>query len=238
MTGTESRRRPGGARPDGPLLERSQIVDAALTLTRRFGLDGMSMRKLGDELGVTSMAIYWYFKSKDELIDAVTDRVLSLIELPGPEGAWQERLRRLSWAVHSVLTDYPGIADQLYTYQNYPPSALPLIEYGVGALRDAGFGEVEAAEALNVLASVAISRSHFEAYQLLVGRKEGEPPKSVEERVKQGWHRLDDVLSDSVPNARSYVEHLDSAGSGEQVFAQAVEVVIRGLEAQLADRQG
>lgn len=237
MTGTESRRRPGGARPDGPLLERSQIVDAALALTRRYGLDGMSMRKLGDELGVTSMAIYWYFKSKDDLIDAVTERVLGLIELPDPEGSWQDRLTQLSWAVHAVLIDYPGIADQIYTYQNYPASALPLLEYGVAALREAGFCEGDAAEALNVLASVVITRSHFEAYQLLVGRKDGQPSSSVEDRVKQGWHRLDDVMTDSVPNARSYVEHLDAAGAGEQVFARAVEVVIRGLEAQQADLQ-
>lgn len=235
MTSTQSRRRPGGARPDGPLLEKPQIVDAALALTRRFGLDGMSMRKLGDELDVTSMAIYWYFKNKDELIDAVTERVLGLIELPQGDGPWQERLRSLSWAVHTVLIDYPGIADQIYTYQNYPASALPLIDFGLGALREAGFRETEAAVSFNVLASVVIGRSHFEAYQRLVGRQEGESTKSVQERVRQGWRRLDDAIGKRVPNARSYVEHLDSAGTGEVVFAHAVDVVIRGLEAQLSD---
>ena len=103
------RRKPGGARPDGPLLEREQIVKAALELTRRHGLDGMSMRKLGQELGVTSMAIYWYFKGRDELVEAITDSVLGAIELPeADDQPWMERLRLFARAVHDGPRRLPG----------------------------------------------------------------------------------------------------------------------------------
>lgn len=236
MTAGDTRRRPGGARPDGPLLQRPQIVEAALALTRRHGLDGMSMRKLGDELGVTSMAIYWYFKGKDELIDAITDQVFATIEIPMDPGApWDERLRWLSWAVHDVLVDYPGIADQIYTHQNYPASALPLLDAGMAALRDAGFDEVEAAEAFNVLASVVITRSHFEAYQRLELRRSGEPVDTVDDRVRQAWSRLAGPESEGRPGARSYIDHLDRVGAGAAIFERAIEVVLRGLRAQLDD---
>ena len=226
------RRRPGGARPDGPLLERSQIVEAALALTRRFGLDGMSMRKLGTELGVTSMAIYWYFKGKDELVDAILEYVFAEVPLPDDASrAWDERLRALSWAVHDVLIEYPGVADQLYTYQNYPASAVPLVEYGIQALRDAGFDEVAAAQAFDVLASVVVTRSHFEAFQRLVIDRE--PANSVEERILEGWGRLNGAIDSSVPNTRSYVEHLDATGQTPKVFEQALEVVLAGLATTL-----
>jgi TetR/AcrR family tetracycline transcriptional repressor len=236
MTTGETRRRPGGARPDGPLLERAQIVQAALTLTRRYGLDGMSMRKLGDELGVTSMAIYWYFKGKDELIDAITDHVFTLIEVPeaDPARPWDERLRDLATEVHRVLIDYPGIADQIYTYQNFPPSSVPLVDYGVGTLRDAGFDEAAAAAAFNVLASLVITRSHFEAYQNLVSRQGGQPDDAILDRVQQRWSQLDESIDPDADNARSYVDHLEDVGAGADVFAHGVEVVLKGLASELA----
>ena len=69
------RRRPGGARPNGPLLELTQIVDVAAELTAEQGLDRVSMRQLGERLGVTSMAIYWYVENRAALIDALLERV-------------------------------------------------------------------------------------------------------------------------------------------------------------------
>ncbi len=234
---SETKRRPGGARPDGPLLERQQIVDAALRLTNRHGLGGMSMRKLGDELGVTSMAIYWYFKSKDVLIDAITEQVFSMIEIPSiGDQPWDTRLRSLAQAVHRVLVQYPGIADQIFTYQNYPASAVPLVEYGVATLRDAGFDEAEAASALDILASVVITRSHFEAHQRLVSATP-ETPGSLEARVAQAWDRLDQAIDSDVPNARYYVDHLDEHVVGSAVFDGAVNVVLAGLQSQLAARR-
>ena len=230
-----TKRRPGGARPDGPLLEREQIVDAALRLTRRHGLNGMSMRKLGDELGVTSMAIYWYFEGKDELVDAITEQVFAMIELPAHSNEpWDVRLRDFSKRVHDVLIDYPGIADQIFTYQNYPASSVALVEYGVRTLRDAGFDEIEAARAFDVVASVVITRSHFEAHQRLVSEEDAVAP-SLEERVEQGWDRLGGAIDESVPHARSYVDLLDDRILGAEVFDRAVDVVLAGLKAQLEE---
>ena len=193
----------------------------------------MSMRKLGDELGVTSMAIYWYFKSKEVLVDAVTEQVFSMIEIPNLEGEpWDVRLRALAHAVHDVLLQYPGIADQIFTYQNYPASSVPLVESGVKILRDAGFDETDAASAFDILASVVITRSHFEAHQRLVSAAE-ETPDSLEERVAQAWDRLDQAIDTSVPNARYYVDHLDEHAMGSAVFDGALDIVLLGLQARL-----
>lgn len=212
-------------------LSAQQIVDAAMAMTRRDGLQGLSMRRLATVLGVTSMAPYGYFASKEELIGEITDQVFAQVKVPDDgDLTWDERLRRFAWAVHDVLVEYPGVADQIYTYQRFPASAVPLVDYGVGVLREAGFDEVAAAEAFDVLASVVITRTHFEAHQRLVMAHE--PNTSLEDRVRAGWHRLDDALGDAGPGVQSYVDHLDRA-LGARVFERALDVVLRGLRAEL-----
>jgi AcrR family transcriptional regulator len=225
------RRKPGGARPDGPLLEREQIVKAALELTRRHGLDGMSMRKLGQELGVTSMAIYWYFKGRDELVEAITDSVLGQIELPeADDQPWMERLRLFARAVHAVLIDYPGIADELLTYQNYPPSSVPLVEYSVAVLRKAGLDEARASTAFNVLSSYVVARAHFESYQRLVTQQRD---ASVIQRAREGWQRLGETI-DEAPNAAAYVRLIGDLEDQNEIFEHGLDLLLNGLRDEIA----
>lgn len=213
---------------DAPGLDRDRILDAALAQTRRHGLQGLSMRKLAPELGVTTMALYYHFANKDELVDAITDAVFALVKVPPDDaGTWDERLRTLAWSVHDILVEFPGVADQIYTHQRYPASAVPLVDYGVRTLCEAGFDLDAASEAFDVLASVVITRTHFEAHQRLAL---GET--ALEERIREGWHRLDPALAGDVPGARGYVTHLDGA-QAPRVFARALDVVLAGLRCEL-----
>jgi AcrR family transcriptional regulator len=216
-------------------LSREIIVDAAMALTRRNGLQGLTMRKLAATLGVTSMAAYGHFTSKDELVDAITDQVFAQVKVPTDldDLPWTDQLRSFAWAVHDVLVEFPGVADQIYTYQRFPPSAVALLDHGVQVLRDAGFDDDAAAEAFDVLASVVITRTHFEAHQRLVAASE--PDTSLDERIRNGWHHLVDHLDDEVPGAQAYVEHLDRSAT-PTVFARALDVVLAGLQAELALR--
>ncbi|TMK62803.1 MAG: TetR family transcriptional regulator [Actinobacteria bacterium] len=56
-----------------PALSRERIARAGLELSDREGVEGLSMRRLARELGVTPMALYVHFRNKDELIDMVVD---------------------------------------------------------------------------------------------------------------------------------------------------------------------
>jgi len=50
---------------------RSRLLDVALTLFSKHGIEGTSMQMIADELGVTKAALYYHFKSKDEITEAV-----------------------------------------------------------------------------------------------------------------------------------------------------------------------
>lgn len=85
-------------------LSRAAIADAALAMIDAQGLDGLSMRKLGEALGVEAMALYHHFPSKGQLLDAVMDRLVDEMDLPDAPGSTPlQRLRR-------YLSDYRGIA--------------------------------------------------------------------------------------------------------------------------------
>jgi len=95
-------------------LSRGQIVEAALNIVQESGLDSLSMRRLSKQLGVSTMAPYYYVDDKNGLIELVVEAVLSRVELPGPEaGAWDVRLRLLIDAVDAELRSHPGIGEVL-----------------------------------------------------------------------------------------------------------------------------
>lgn len=77
-------------------LQRKEVVDGALDLLDRIGLDALTMRRLADELGVRAGAIYWHFKDKQDLEDAMVDEMFGAV-LPLPdEGTWQEQIAELA----------------------------------------------------------------------------------------------------------------------------------------------
>lgn len=128
-------------------LDRDEIVAAALRVTSRQGLDGLTMRGLAEELRLSSMATYYHVSSKEELLDLVADAVLARIEVPGPEVSdWTEWFRRLLRSSREQLLAVPGLA-RLLPSRPLTPNGGRLAKAGMDTLRRAGFSAAEAASA-------------------------------------------------------------------------------------------
>src|SRR5215475_10267794 len=94
-------RRPPATRPQ---LSRDLIVETAIRLLDADGLDGVSMRRVADELGTGPASLYAHVANKEELLDLVLDRVLAEVELPEPDPArWQEQLREIGRQTYRVF---------------------------------------------------------------------------------------------------------------------------------------
>lgn len=96
------------AEPAG--LSHETIRTAALALIDQTGLDDFSTRKLGRELGCEAMAIYWYYKSKDELLDAVVDEMMkpvAAVVIQPPSSDWIEILRAIGHAYRRIAHAHP-----------------------------------------------------------------------------------------------------------------------------------
>jgi TetR/AcrR family tetracycline transcriptional repressor len=99
-------------------LDLDTIVDTALAVLDADGIDAVSFRRVGAELGVSHMTLYTYFDSKEILLNAMVARTLSLPSFESdPARPWDERLRQAIVEAHAALVARPGIAELLVTHQ-------------------------------------------------------------------------------------------------------------------------
>src|SRR6266851_7334860 len=85
-------------------LSRSAVVDRALALADSDGVDALTIRRLATELGVTPMALYWHFRSKEELIASLADRIWGEIRTDVDRSSpWPDQLRVMLESLIGVL---------------------------------------------------------------------------------------------------------------------------------------
>ena len=93
-------------------LSRERIVEAALEFIDENGLPGLTMRRLGEQLGVEAMALYRYLPSKEDLLDAIVDHMVTGVRadelvLDAPQDGWQDFLQRLAHGVRRMALTHP-----------------------------------------------------------------------------------------------------------------------------------
>src|SRR5260370_28052511 len=88
-------------------LSRERVLRAALLLADAGGIDSMSMRKVGEELGVEAMSLYNHVANKDDILDGIVDLVLSEIALPSGRGDWKPAMRKRAISSHEALRRRP-----------------------------------------------------------------------------------------------------------------------------------
>jgi AcrR family transcriptional regulator len=101
-------------RPQSPPrapITRDTIVEAALAVLNQEGLDGLSMRRVAEELGTGAASLYWHVHNKEELFQLIFDRVTREMVLPEPDPAhWKEQLKALGIQMRKTLSKYRDVA--------------------------------------------------------------------------------------------------------------------------------
>ncbi len=96
--------------PRAPIT-REAIVEAALVVLDKVGMDGLSMRRVAQELGTGAASLYWHVRNKEELFQLVFDRVTREMVLPEPDPAhWQQQLKALGLEMRQVLSRHRDVA--------------------------------------------------------------------------------------------------------------------------------
>ncbi|WP_345631528.1 TetR/AcrR family transcriptional regulator C-terminal domain-containing protein [Rugosimonospora acidiphila] len=108
VPGWKPTRQPSRTRP---ALSRNAIVDVALRLVDADGLEGVSMRRVAEELGTGPASLYAHVANKEELLELVHDRVLGEVELPEPDPEhWREQLRAVAMSAFRVYVAHRDIS--------------------------------------------------------------------------------------------------------------------------------
>lgn len=103
--------RVAGSGSVGRAVDRDDVVDKALEVLAKVGLPDLTMRRLGNELGVRQSALYHHFANKQALLGAVADEILIRGPRSKPGAAWDGRVRARCLDLRAAVLAYPDGAD-------------------------------------------------------------------------------------------------------------------------------
>lgn len=200
-------------------VDRPRIVDEALKLLNEVGLDALSTRLLADRLGVKQPALYWHFKSKRALVEAMAEEIMSrghTHNWPASPGAWQEFMQDNARDFRRTLLRYRD-GGRVHAGTEANPRDLANVEAHIAILVEAGM-EVEFAMEL----LVAIDRYTVGC----VIEEQAEPPPEQE--------KLDAAAAEYPLTGRalSHYRH----GGPEAFFEAGLTMMIEGAALQLIKR--
>ena len=125
-------------------LTPERILEASFRVIDAEGADALTMRRLGDELGVAAMAIYNHFPDRDALLNALAEQAFETLPIENGTGNWRTRLKRLINAVHCLAAAHPNIYGLIMSRPTKPKASLALMSQAMDALREAGLSEQHA----------------------------------------------------------------------------------------------
>lgn len=134
-------------------LTRERVLRAAIVLADEGGIESLSMRKLGQQLGVEAMSLYNHVANKDDILDGIVDVVVSEIDVPPIRDDWKAALRQRANSARVALSRHPWATGLMESRTNPGPAALRYYDSVIGSLREAGFSIEMAAHAFSALDS-------------------------------------------------------------------------------------
>jgi len=201
-------------------LTQERIVDAAVEFIDDFGLPGLSMRRLGTRLGVEAMSLYRYVPGREQLLDAVVERIIDQMEadpdvLEGPEHGWQDYLQRLAHGIRRVALTHPKAFPLVASrpaeapWLRPPLRSLRWVEAFLQGLAREGFSDQAAVEAYRAFTSFLLGHLLLEVAAL--GADLG-PLDVVDEDVDRSLAPYPSVrrLTDQLSEDHSATEFEDS----------------------------
>jgi AcrR family transcriptional regulator len=214
---------PTSARAPRPPLSRERVLDAAVALADETGLESLSMRKLGEALGVEAMSLYNHVANKDDLLDGMTDAVFAEIDLPAGENDWRTAMRERAVSVRTVLSRHPWATPLMQSRTTPGPATMRHHDTVIGTLRAAGFPVELTAHAFSALDSYIYG---FALQQRSLPFETGEEAAEIAELI------LARFPVDEYPHlAELTVEHVLQPGYdyGDE-FLFGLDLILDGLE--------
>lgn len=202
-------------------VDRQRIVEAALELLNELGIDGLSTRALADRLGVRQPALYWHFKNRRALLDALNTEILArghTRSAPAPGEDWRDFLRANARSFRGALLAYRDGA-RVHAGTEADPQDLDDVEAQLAFLVAAGFPVTRAMETL-----VAVSR-------YVVGCVLEEQAEPLDEAAVIEAEKLDTAAEAYPLLAQALGYYRD--GGYDAMFEAGLELLVLGAERRL-----
>jgi AcrR family transcriptional regulator len=134
-------------------LNRERVLRAAIRLADAHGLESLTMRRLGQELGVEAMSLYNHVANKDDLLEGIADTITAEFDVPSLEVDWRATLRQSAISAHEVLRRHPWASSLIESRPTIGPARMRYLDAVVGVLCGAGFSTLLTSQAIMALDS-------------------------------------------------------------------------------------
>jgi AcrR family transcriptional regulator len=200
-------------------LSRERVLRAAVALADQGGIGSLTMRRLGQELGVEAMSLYKHVKNKDDLLDGIVDLVVGDIDVPPTGTPWKAAMRHRAISAHELMLAHPWAALQVMSRFNIGPGMTRYLDATLGRLREGGFSIDGALDAWHTL------DSHIYGFTL----QELGLPFDVEETQQVSADVLQQLPADEFPHVVEVITKIMKTGRVED-FEFGLDLILDGLE--------
>jgi AcrR family transcriptional regulator len=202
-------------------LSRDRVLSEAVRLADASGLESLSMRRLGDALGVEAMSLYHHVANKSDLLDGMVDHIFGEIDFAvAADTPWNEALRAQAISARDVLTRHQWAIGLLDTRSSPGPTTMDHFETSLRCLRTAGFSVELAVRAYGVI------YGYVYGYVFAFPAEPGEQARQVVERAAPSRYPY-------ATEASEYMVRRDSDHG--RAFQAGLDLILDGLHQSLAE---
>ena len=213
------------AQPRRTRLNRDRVLRAAVALADQTGTEGLSMRKLAEELGVVPMALYKHVANKEELLDGMIDIVVGEINPPVAGVGWKSAIRQRILSARQSLRRHPWAPAAIQSRADPTPVMLAYLDSMIGIFRSGGFSIDLTHHALHALGTRLLGFTPE-----LFDDSQGLDPQALQALVTQlkgTFPRVVELAESVYHDAASVV----GAGCDDQFeFEFALDLLLDGLD--------
>jgi AcrR family transcriptional regulator len=203
-------------------VTRERVLRAAIALADQSGLESLTMRRLGQEVGVEAMSLYNHVANKDDILDGIVDLVLSDIDVPPTGTHWKTAMRHRSMSAHEILLAHPWAPVLIMSRFNIGPGMTRYLDATLGRLREGGFSIEGALDAWHTL------DSHLYGFTL----QQLNLPFDADEAPKVSADVLGQLPADQYPHIVEIITEVMRSGRKED-FEFGLDLILDGLEKTL-----
>jgi TetR/AcrR family transcriptional regulator, tetracycline repressor protein len=183
------------------------------------GTEALTMRRLAQELGMSPMALYRYFPSKADLMDAAIEIAAPEVELPEPgAGLWRDQLSELARALFRAGVRHPSLARERFNRPLQTLGALRVTDRAMALLLEAGLSKRDAVAAFKALLVHTLAAAAFAA---------AESRPEVRERAKE---RHASLPAKELPSMASVAGELTAALGSDDAFELGLAALLDEIE--------
>jgi AcrR family transcriptional regulator len=225
-------------------LSRERIIRTAIEFVDKQGLSALTMRRLGNALGVEAMSLYRYVNGREDLLEGMVDQMVTELHLPpdrdelGPTDGWQAYLVWLAHSVRALAREHPNVFPLIATrhpaapWLRPPLRSLRVVEDFLGMLISRGFDDARAVRAYRAFSSFLLGHLLLEAS--LLGAETGPAEEPLDEGHSDVPNADQNLDLQKFPHIQRLEAQLSEDHAGPE-FERALEDLLDRLDREITE---